>query len=130
MVKNCNKFVKINSGDTCDSISFWNGVAGGQYVKLWNGQTEACTGLVVGDYACIAVTDPIKIGSNGIVTPLPSQPGMVNNCKKFVKINSGDTCDSISFWNGVAGGQYVKAWNGQTEACSSLIAGDYACIGI
>ncbi|KAK4125354.1 carbohydrate-binding module family 50 protein [Parathielavia appendiculata] len=34
MVSNCNKFVYVNPGDTCDGIAFWSGVAGGQYVKL------------------------------------------------------------------------------------------------
>ena len=69
-------------------------------------------------------------GANGIATPLPAQPGMGKNCNKFVKINPGDTCDSIAFWNGVEGGQDVKLWNGQGETCTGLIAGDYTCIGI
>jgi hypothetical protein len=30
MVSNCNKFVYVNPGDTCDGISFWNGVGGCQ----------------------------------------------------------------------------------------------------
>ena len=138
IVSNCNKFVLVNAGDTCDSIAFWNGVAGGQYVKQWNGQGEACTGLQAGTYACIGVTSPVSVtpaptavvGANGVATPIPTQPGMVGNCNKFVKINPGDTCDSIAFWNGVAGGQYVKQWNGQGEACTGLQAGTFGCIGV
>ena len=100
-------------------------------MKLWNGQNEACTGLIAADYACIGVLQPTAtIGANGVTTPLPTQPGMVSNCNKFVKINAGDTCDSISFWNNAEGGQWVKLWNGQSEACTGLIAGDYACIGV
>jgi purine nucleoside permease len=135
MVSNCNKFVKVNQGDTCDSISFWNGVAGGQWVKQWNNLGEDCVGLQVGAYVCIGVIPDAPqptatTGPNGISTPLPTQPHMVSNCDKFVLVKTGDTCDGIAFWNGVAGSQWVKLWNGLADDCRDIWANAYACIGV
>ena len=140
MVGNCNKFVKINPGDTCNIVAFYNGPVSTEEFVVWNGGVGgmACTGLQAGTYACIGVTSPVSVtpaptavvGANGVATPIPTQPGMVGNCNKFVKFNPGDTCDSIAFWNGVAGGQYVKQWNGQSEACTGLQAGTFGCIGV
>ncbi|KAJ4290025.1 hypothetical protein N0V88_006827 [Collariella sp. IMI 366227] len=83
-----------------DSIPFKNNDVGhAHYVKQWNNQGDACRRTKPG---------------NGIATPTPTQLGM------FVKVNAGDTCDSISFWNNVGGSQFVKQWNGQGEACNDL----------
>jgi hypothetical protein len=137
MVSNCNKFVYVNPGDTCDGIAFWNGVGGGQWVKLWNGIEEACTSLQAHTYVCIGViggtptpTTTARPG-NGIATPTPAHPGMVGNCNKFVYVNRGDTCDGIAFWNNVpGGGASVKKWNNIEEACTSIQAYTYVCIGV
>ncbi|KAK4096007.1 carbohydrate-binding module family 50 protein, partial [Parathielavia hyrcaniae] len=69
------------------------------------------------------------IAGNGIPTPTAAHPGMVGNCNKFAYVNPGDTCDGIGFWNGV-GGQWVKLWNGIEEACLSIQANTYACVGV
>jgi purine nucleoside permease len=133
MVSNCNKFVKVNPGDTCDAIAFWNGVAGTEWVKLWNaGVGSDCRTLQADTYVCIGVVGgtPTQPG-NGITTPQPAHPGMVSNCNKFVKVNPGDTCDAIAFWNGVAGTEWVKLWNaGVGSDCRTLQADTYACIGV
>ena len=42
-----------------------------------------------GEYGCINVTK----AANGVLIPLPTQPGMVSNCNEFVRANPGDTCD-------------------------------------
>ncbi len=40
-------------------------------MKLWNGRGEACTGLVVGAYACISIIQPTEtVGPNSVTTPL------------------------------------------------------------
>lgn len=131
MVNYCNKFVMVNPGDTCDIISFWNGVGGGQWVKLWNGLSEDCSNLQVNKYACIGIIGGTPTtGANGVATPSPTHPGMVSNCNKFLYARPGDTCDGISFWNGVGGGQWIKLWNGVNEACSNLQVNKYVCIGV
>jgi hypothetical protein len=123
MISNCNKFAYVNPGDTCDNVAFWNGI-GGQWVKLWHGIEEACLSIQAKTYVCVGV-----ISGNGIATPTPAHPGMVNNCKKFAYVNPGDTCDGIGFWNGI-GGQWVKLWNRIEEACLSIRAKTYVCVGV
>jgi hypothetical protein len=129
MINNCNKFAFVNQGDTCDSITFWNGTPGSQWIKLWNtGVGSDCRSLQAGTYVCVGL-----ISGNGITTPTPPQPGMVDYCNKFVLVNlkPGDTCDSIAFWNGTPGTQYVIAWNpGVGPDCRKLQAGTYACVGV
>ncbi len=131
MVNYCNNFVKVNPGDSCDSISFWNGVGGGQWVKLWNGVGEDCLNLQVNTYVCIGVIGGTPtVAANGVATPSPTHPGMVGNCNKFTYAKSGDSCDGISFWNGVGGGQWVKLWNsGVGPDCQNLQVNNYVCIG-
>ena len=49
--------------------------------------------------------------ANGITTPTPTHPGMVGNCNKFVKVNPGDTCDGIAFFNGPISTENFVLWN-------------------
>lgn len=138
MVTNCNKFVKVNPGDTCDLVAFFNGPVATENFVIWNSGVGGmqCSGLQAGTYACVGVTGPAPTptattGPNGISTPLPTQPGMVTNCNKFYKVNSGDTCDAIAFFNGVSGTEWVKLWNPAVgPECKSLQVGTNACIGI
>ena len=131
MVSNCNKFVYVNPGDTCNIVAFFNGPIPTENFVLWNRGSGglSCTSLQAGTYACIGLqlTQP----GNGIPTPAPSHPGMVSNCNKFVYVNPGDSCDSIAFWNGVAGTQWVKLWNAGVGAnCQTLQVNTYVWIGV
>ncbi|KAK3901775.1 hypothetical protein C8A05DRAFT_34541 [Staphylotrichum tortipilum] len=68
------------------------------------------------------------VPSNGVTTPTPTQTGMVGN----YKINPGDTCNTVTFYNGPILTEYFVQWNtgvGGME-CRSLQAGTYACVGI
>ncbi|KAK3896800.1 hypothetical protein C8A05DRAFT_39649 [Staphylotrichum tortipilum] len=135
MISNCNKFTWARPGDTCDSIAFWNGVAGTQWVKLWNwGVGPNCENLQVNNYVCIGALagTPTVVGPNGVATPVPTQAGMVSYCKKFVKVNPGDTCNGMAFFNGPISTENFLLWNtgvGGT-ACNNLQADTYACIGL
>jgi hypothetical protein len=137
MVSNCNKFVKVNPGDTCELVAFSNGPVPTEHFVVWNGGVGgmACKGLQAGTYACVGVvtdTPTSVVGTNGITTPLPIQTGMVRNCKKFVKVNPGDTCDIVAFYNGPISTENFVRWNTGVGgmACTGLWAGTYACIGV
>ncbi|KAK3943425.1 hypothetical protein QBC46DRAFT_338677 [Diplogelasinospora grovesii] len=70
------------------------------------------------------------VGVNGIATPQPIQPGMVNNCKSFYFVQPGDSCISIAGKFGVAPGQII-AWNpGARSDCTRLFAGTYCCVAV
>jgi hypothetical protein len=138
MVANCNKFVKVNPGDTCDIVSFFNGPISTENFVLWNSGVGGmqCNKLQAGTFACVGVTGTTPqptatVGPNGISTPLPTQAGMVTSCNRFVKVNKGDSCDAIAFFNGVAGSQWVKLWNPAVGPdCGSLQVGANLCIGV
>jgi hypothetical protein len=135
MASNCNKFTKVNPGDTCDAISSLNGPITIEDFVVWNTGVGGrdCRTLQAGTYVCVGLIPggtPTNPG-NGIATPQPTHPGMVSNCNKFVKVNSGDSCDAIAFWNGVAGTEWVIRWNtGVGSDCRTLQANTYACIGV
>ncbi len=108
MATNCNKVVCIHPGDTCDIVSFFNGPISTSDFVVWNsGVGTACDKLQAETYGCINVPK----AANGVPTPLPAQPGMVSNCKKFVRVNPGDTCSIIAFFNGpISTTDFIK-WN-------------------
>ena len=128
MIANCNKFFLVGPGDTCDSVAFWGGAPGTPWVKLWNPAVRSdCKNLQPKTYACVGL-----ISGNGIATPAPIQRGMVGSCNKFVRVNPGDTCDVVAFFNGpIATEQFVQ-WNTGVGgmACNNLQAGTYACVGV
>ena len=65
-----------------------------------------------------------------VTTPTPTQPGLVNNCKKFYKAKKGDTCDSIASAHGITVANFKK-WNtGVGSTCATLYADTYHCVGV
>jgi hypothetical protein len=73
MVSNCNKFVKVNPGDSCDMVAFFNGPIATEDFVLWNtGVGPDCRTLQVNTYVYVGVikTTLINLG-NGVSTPTP-----------------------------------------------------------
>ncbi|KAF4502551.1 hypothetical protein FAGAP_1221 [Fusarium agapanthi] len=61
-------------------------------------------------------------GDNGITTPLPIQPRMVDNCDVFYYVKPGDNCLIISAQFGISFNQF-KEWNPTVRKdCLSLWA--------
>jgi hypothetical protein len=57
-------------------------------------------------------------------------PGIVNNCKTFHLIQSGDSCWSIYTEAGITFEQF-RTWNTQVDAaCSNLWLGYYVCVSV
>ncbi|KAH6687771.1 hypothetical protein F5X68DRAFT_239179 [Plectosphaerella plurivora] len=135
MVSNCNKFYKIKDGDNCDKIASahkipvtvipkWNSVGGAACTALWK-DSYACVSTV--GYVAPTPTTTTSAG-NGIATPQPTQPGMVKNCDRFVKVASGQTCAVIGA-NAVVLAQRIINWNtGVGAQCTGLQANVYVCV--
>ncbi|XP_044715643.1 lysM domain-containing protein [Hirsutella rhossiliensis] len=67
---------------------------------------------------------------NGISTPTPIQPGMVDNCNKFYLVKSGNTCQSIAQGSGITLKEFM-AWNPDVGAtCTSLWLHAHVCVSI
>ncbi|KAL7934419.1 hypothetical protein V8C35DRAFT_327295 [Trichoderma chlorosporum] len=137
MIGTCNKFHLVVSGDTCADIASNNGVTLANFYA-WNPAVKTdCTSLILGDYVCVGIvggttvkpTSSTKPG-NGISTPGPIQTGMIGSCNKFHLVVSGDTCADIASKGGITLANFY-AWNPAIKTdCTSLILGDYVCIGI
>lgn len=67
-------------------------------------------------------------GDNGITTPLPIQPGMVDNCDVFYYVKPGDNCLKIAAQFGISFDQF-KEWNPTVgKDCLSLWADANVCV--
>ncbi|KAJ4308625.1 hypothetical protein N0V84_011986 [Fusarium piperis] len=96
MVSNCNKFHIIGSTTTCQGIIDYNKITMANFKKWNTGINSACSNLWLGSYACVGViggTSPAPTTTKpagGIVTPTPTQAGMVKGCTKFHEVRT--TC--------------------------------------
>lgn len=140
MVDNCNKFYFVKEDESCADIASANGINVEDFGK-WNPKVGAqCTGLWAKTYACVGVLgstgSPTAVPStttttgNGVVTPTPTQPGMVDNCNKFYLVKEGDGCADIITNNGISMEDFAK-WNPRVgPRCTGLWAKTYTCVGI
>lgn len=137
MVGNCNKFDFVNTGDGCAAIATRNGITVAQLAE-WNNAGTDCTSLWGQVYVCVGIiggstptTTPTSspTAGNGIATPTPTQPGMVDNCNKFDFVNTGDGCAAIATRNGISLANLI-AWNNAGTDCTALWAQVYVCVGV
>ncbi|KAJ5008114.1 LysM domain-containing protein [Colletotrichum sp. SAR 10_66] len=143
MVDNCNRFYMVKTGDGCASIASANSIPLADFYE-WNPAVgSTCAGLWANVYVCVRVigyTAPVTTTAappttttapgNGISTPTPIQEGMVGNCNKFYKVNSGDGCAAIASSNGIALADLYK-WNPAVgNTCASLWLDTYICVGV
>lgn len=134
IVGNCDRFYKVQSGDGCDSIAQKNGITSAQF-KSWNTEINAsCSNLWLDYYVCVrvpgATTPPTTTTTGPSPSNSPLMPGVVGNCNRFYKIQSGDGCDSIAKKNSISTTQ-LKSWNTEINAsCSNLWLDYYICTGV
>jgi LysM repeat protein len=145
MASNCDAFYYVEKGDTCPSITSAYGISTADFIK-WNPSVSAdCTGLWASYYMCVGVigqspgTTTTKTTTsapdpttppNGIETPLPIQPGMVDNCDAFHLVGAGDICDTIAARYKISTTQFVT-WNPSVgSSCGGMWANTYVCVSI
>ena len=106
---------------------------------------DTCTGLWANAYVCVGTVDgpapdptltptptpaPTDPPGNGIATPTPIQPGMVDNCNKFDFVDQGEGCQQVVDRNGISLEDFYT-WNPDVgSTCSGLWADVYVCVGI
>ncbi|RHZ63585.1 LysM peptidoglycan-binding domain-containing protein [Aspergillus thermomutatus] len=137
IISTCNRYHKAVSGDTCAGIVKQYGTFTLDQFLSWNSAVGAdCSGLWLGYYYCIGVpgtpTQPPTTTTPAGCTsaPTPTQPGAVCACKKWHKVVSGNTCDSIQKQYGITAADFNQ-WNPQVgTSCSTLWLGYYVCVGV
>ncbi|KAL9941389.1 hypothetical protein D7B24_004411 [Verticillium nonalfalfae] len=131
MVTSCDKFYFIQSGDLCSTVAVRSGISVDDFLK-WNPAAGSdCAGLWAGAYACVSVIGhtPTAPG-NGITTPVPTQPDIVNNCNRFHLVISGERCSTVSAQYNLPVDLFLK-WNPKALSnCSGLKITAYACVNI
>ncbi|KAH8647869.1 hypothetical protein BX600DRAFT_518279 [Xylariales sp. PMI_506] len=127
----CNRFYLAEPGDTCASIAALEGIPIGSFYA-WNiGVGSNCQSLWAGTYYCVGVsgqpTTPVVPG-NGIVTPMPIQPGMTPYCDRFYLVAPSDGCGGITNRFGISLGQFYQ-WNPAVGTnCQAMWANTYVCV--
>ncbi|KAG8408033.1 hypothetical protein J3459_018269 [Metarhizium acridum] len=68
--------------------------------------------------------------SNGIQTPSPTQPDIIDSCNKFYWVNEGENCENVASKNGITLQDFLT-WNPKTgNQCSGLWANAFSCVSI
>ncbi|OLN96712.1 LysM domain-containing protein-like protein 4 [Colletotrichum chlorophyti] len=134
---NCDRYYKIQSGDSCDVVASKNGITVAQ-LRSWNTDINAgCSNLWLDYYVCTRIPDsttPTTTAKTTTTTAAaagptvsPVMPGVVANCDRYYKVQSGDSCDAIAQKNGITVAQ-LKTWNTDINAgCSNLWLDYYIC---
>jgi LysM repeat protein len=137
MVKNCNKFHLVSSGEGCASIGAqygvstaqlfaWNPAIGNNCQSLWL-NTYLCVGVIGSGTTTTSTTSTTKTG-NGIATPTPIRDGMTTDCTGFHFVVSGETCQTISTRYGISFAQFL-AWNPYVGSnCAGLWLDTWVCV--
>ncbi|PTB40686.1 carbohydrate-binding module family 50 protein [Trichoderma asperellum CBS 433.97] len=135
MVSNCNKFYDVHSNDGCSAIASSQNINLSSFYQ-WNPAVKTdCSGLQASVYVCIGVaTTSASITTTskpptGVITPTPTQSGMVSNCNKFYDVHSNDGCSAIASSQNINLSSFYQ-WNPAVKTdCSGLQASVYVCVG-
>lgn len=138
MVSDCDDFYLVVSGDSCydiaadagislDDFYDWNPAVGSDCASLWP-DYYVCTGISGTATTTVATTTTAT--GNGVITPTPTQAGMVSDCGDFYLVVSGDGCYDIAANAGISLDDFY-AWNPAVGSdCASLWPDYYVCVGI
>ncbi|KAM0326641.1 hypothetical protein ACHAQA_006510 [Verticillium albo-atrum] len=131
LVSFCNNFHYVVSGDRCSTISAKYNIPVNKFLE-WNPKAGSnCAGLKKNAYACVSIFGhtPTK-PDNGIQTPLPTQPEIVDNCDAFFLVQTGDICITIAERTGITAADVIR-WNPSAgSSCSRLRPEAYACVSV
>jgi hypothetical protein len=112
----------------------------------WNPAVgSVCSSLFLNYYYCIGIpgtptkkptptsrkpsATPKPTCNPSAPTPTPTQPGAICGCKKWHKVVSGNTCDTIVKQYGITKANFNK-WNPKVgSACQTLWLGYSVCVG-
>lgn len=146
MVANCNKFHWVADNVVCSQVISYQKITLADFVK-WNptvlsdcsgmwAQVNVCVGVISDGIPAVssstATPKPTSTtaAGNGVVTPQPTQPGMVSNCATFHWIAAGVTCSQVLSYEKISLADFVK-WNPTVGSdCTGMKADVNVCVGI
>lgn len=142
MVSNCDEFYYVVADDGCWAIANDHSIELTDFYS-WNPAVGTdCSGLQPDVYVCIGVSESTTAtptvttaattttSTGGIVTPTPTQDGMVSGCTSFYYVVSGDGCWSIANDHGIELADFYD-WNPAIGTdCANLWPDTYVCVGV
>ncbi|KAG9199588.1 hypothetical protein G6514_008350 [Epicoccum nigrum] len=144
-VENCNRWDFVNENEDCNTfIKKYPGLTLGDLQKWNTGIGDKCQFLWAEVYVCTSVpgwtpptltstsktTPTVPTPTNGIATPSPIQPGMVDNCDAFYFVKPDEYCTDIAKKNSISLSQFY-AWNPKVgTSCGGLWPEVYVCVSI
>ncbi|KAI1801809.1 carbohydrate-binding module family 50 protein [Daldinia bambusicola] len=143
-VSDCSWWIVAKSTDTCAAIASASGISVSDFELVYNPSVGTACTLKNGQSYCVernygippvitssttSSAPPTTTTGNDVVTPTPSQPGMVNNCNKFDFVETHDNCSAIATRNGITVAQLIE-WNNAGADCTALWGQVYVCVGV
>jgi LysM repeat protein len=133
MVDNCDAFYFVKPGEGCSDVLTKNGITLAQLFQ-WNPSVGAnCAGLWSEVNVCVSIighTPSTTTPGNGIATPQPTQPNMVNNCDAFYFVKPGESCNDVLTKNSITLAQLYQ-WNPSVGSnCAGLWVEVNVCVSI
>lgn len=128
------------SGDTCYDLAEDNGISLDDFYA-WNPAVgTSCADLDTGYYVCIGIlgetatptvsSTSATTSGNGVTTPTPTEPGMVDDCDVFHYVVSGDSCSTIAEDANITLDEFYD-WNTEVgSSCEDLWLDAYVCVGV
>ncbi|GKT54691.1 lysM domain-containing protein [Colletotrichum tofieldiae] len=158
-ITDCTWWFIAGATDTCDGVTAQYGLTKAQLVRYNPILSSSCS-FVAGNSYCIeknwgsdadpapepltttTVATPTTFTTstkeaastttpgNGVVTPQPTQPGMVTNCNKFHWIAKGVGCSAVISYQKITREDFVR-WNPTVlDDCSGMWAEVNVCVGV
>ncbi|MCJ1307825.1 hypothetical protein MMC25_001473 [Agyrium rufum] len=95
-----------------------------------NASTSVTAASSIAAASSTAAVTATTTTTSSIMTPTPTQAGMVTNCNKFQEAVSGDGCYSIATSNDITLADF-ELWNPAVgQNCAGLFAGYYYCVAV
>ncbi|KAJ4302167.1 hypothetical protein N0V88_002303 [Collariella sp. IMI 366227] len=144
----CTWWVDYDGSGTCSTLLEEFGATLADFTR-WNPSVSGseCAGLAAGRSYCVEAFDEPTPGTpttltsvivpstttkpgNGVSTPTPTQPGMVDNCSKFFFVADGMSCETVLSENKISVKE-LFAWNPTVkDDCTGLWGEVYVCVNI
>ncbi|OAA73471.1 LysM domain protein [Cordyceps fumosorosea ARSEF 2679] len=136
MASDCDDFYLVSHGDTCAVVESKYHISAADFLR-WNPATAPAFGWAIMSAYTFPEPPPLRSRQppppppppTGIITtPQPTQPGMVDNCDRFVFVKPGDNCGAVASAAGISLADFTL-WNPNAgSTCSGLWANSYACV--
>ncbi|KAK3342345.1 hypothetical protein B0H65DRAFT_575430 [Neurospora tetraspora] len=122
----CSNWIVAENSSTCEEIAEYNWITVTQ-LKRWGAPEEEEPKTTTTIAAGPTTTSTV---SNGIITPTPTQEGIIKDYNKFHFVSTGQGCATVQSLYGLSWADFYR-WNPAVGAnCETLWANTNVCVGV